>query len=177
MRTVILFYSFTGNNRLLAETLGRRIGCPAVEVVEPRPRKPLRILLDMALRRFPRIEPVILPDHDRLIVIAPLWNRWIAHPMRAALRELGCGIGAYAFVSLSGGERPGQVHSVDDQLVKLTSRAADEHWALYVENLAPEDIRGTPKVSEYRATPEDLATITELDEIVAWGHGRVLAAA
>lgn len=177
MRTVILFYSFTGNNRLLAQTLASRIGCPAVEVAEPRPRKPLRILLDLAFRRFPRIEPVTLPDHDRLIVIAPLWNRWIAHPMRAALRELGQGIGPYAFVSLSGGERPGQVQFVDDQLVKLTGRAADKHWAFYVENLAPEEIRGTPKVSEYRATPDDLATFDELDEIAGWAHGPAKAAA
>ena len=147
MRPVILFYSFTGNNRLLAETLAARLGCPTVEVVETRRRTPLRILLDLALRRFPKIAPLDLPAYDRLIVISPLWNRWIAHPMRAALRALGGEIGPYAFVSFSGGERPGHVGFVDDQLKRLTGRAPEKHWALYVQTLVHEKIRGTPAVS------------------------------
>lgn len=171
MPPVILFYSFTGNNRLLAETLAGRIGCSVVEVTETRPRKPLRIAFDLALRRFPPIAPFELPDYDRLIVIAPLWNRWIAHPMRTALRGLGRGIGPYAFASFSGGVRPGQVDFVDDQLLKLTGRAAEKHWALYVEELVPEKIRGTPLVSDYRVKPEELTRYPEVDEIVAWATG------
>lgn len=177
MQPVILFYSRTGNNRRLADTLAARIGCPTVAVTEPRPRRLLRILIDLAFRRFPRIAPLTLPAHDRLIVIAPLWNRWIAHPMRTALRALGPGIGPYAFISLSGGERPGQVAFVDQQLAKLTGRTADRHWAFYVEGFAPEDIRGTPEVSDYRVTADEIATIAELEEITAWARVPETAAA
>ncbi len=175
MRTVILFYSYTGNNRLLAETLAARLGCPAIDVHEQRRRTPLRLLLDLAFRRFPKIAPLSLPAHDHLLVITPLWNRWIAHPMRTALRALARGtdgIGHYAIVTFSGGERPGQVDFVDDQLLRLTGRSPDAHWALYVEGLVPEEIRGTPKVSQYRVTAEDLATFPDLDEIAGWAEGR-----
>jgi len=178
MRPVAVFYSFTGNNRLLAEALSAGLACPAIEVVEPRPRKPFRIAVDLLFRRFPPIEPVDLPrERDHVLVVAPLWNKWIAHPMRSALRARGPGIGAYSVVTLSGGERAGQVAFVDEQLEALTGHYPVNHWALYVEKLVPDAIRGTPKVSEYRVSPEELGTYREIDDIVGWlKHAPVAAA-
>jgi len=168
MRPVILAYSFTGNNRLLAETLARRIGCPLVAVTPRGNRWPISIAIDLMFRRFPKIRPVSLPEHDHVLVIAPLWDRWIAHPMRSALKALGAGIGPYSFISLSGGVRPGQVEFVDEQLEKLTGQPPRAHWALYVEKLVAEEIRGTPKVSSYRVSPEELESYPEIGEIVDW---------
>ncbi|GGD44214.1 hypothetical protein [Sinisalibacter lacisalsi] len=172
MRPVVLAYSFTGNNRLLAEALAGRIGCPLVEVVPRGKRWPISIALDLMFRRFPKIHPVSLPEHDHLLVIAPLWDRWIAHPMRSALKALGPAIGPYSFISLSGGVRPGQVAFVDEQLEQLTGQPPRNHWALYVEKLVPEEIRGTPKVSAYRVSPEELESYPELGEIVNWVRAR-----
>ena len=167
MAPVILFYSFSGNNRLLAETLARALDCPAVEVTEPKPRTPLRLMLDLAFRRFPKIAPVTLPPgHDHVLVVTPIWNKWIAHPMRSALRALGPRLGAYSIVTFSGGVRPGQVDFVDSQLAALTGHAPENHWALYVEKLVPEAIRGTPKVSDYKVSPDELMDYPELAEIV-----------
>jgi len=168
MRPVILAYSFTGNNRLLAETLARRIGCPLVAVTPRGNRWPISIAIDLMFRRFPKIRPISLPEHDHLLVMAPLWDRWIAHPMRSALKALGAGIGPYSFVSLSGGVRPGQVEFVDEQLEKLTGQPPRKHWALYVEKLVAEETRGTPKVSSYRVSPEELESYSEIGEIVDW---------
>lgn len=168
MRLVILYYSFTGNNRLLAETLAARIGCPAIEVIEQGKRRPFQIAIDLLFRRFPRIRPIDLPAHDHVLVVAPLWNRWIAHPMRTALKALGPEIGAYSFASLSGGERPGQVEFVADQLEKLTGAPPRKQWAMYVERVAPEAIRGTPKISEYKMSSSELARFPEIDEIIGW---------
>jgi hypothetical protein len=172
MRPVILAYSFTGNNRLLAETLASKLSCPLVDVVPRAKRWPISIAIDLMLRRFPRIRPVDLPGHDHLLVIAPLWNRWIAHPMRAALRALGAEIGPYSFISLSGGVRPGQIEFVDEQLEKLTGQPPRNHWALYVEKLVPEDIRGTPKVSAYKVSPHELERYPEIGEIVGWAQAQ-----
>lgn len=169
MRPVILFYSYTGNNRLLAETLRRRLDCPAIEVVERKPRTPVRLMFDLAFRRFPAIEPVALPPGtDHVLVVTPLWNRWIAHPMRSALRALRPVLGDVSIVTLSGGERKGQVDFVDRQIAALTGAPPVSHWAMYVDKLAPPEIRGTPKVSSYRVTSDQLASYPEVAEIVEW---------
>ena len=167
MRPVILVYSFSGNNRLLAGRLAERLDCPIVEVTEPRARSTFRIMFDLLLRRFPKVAPIALPEgNDHVLIVAPLWDKWIAHPMRSALRALGASLGPYSFVSFSGGERPGQVAFVDEQLAELIGHAPQNHWALYVERLVDPAIRGTPKVSAYRVAPEELASYPEL-EIVA----------
>lgn len=168
MRPVILFYSFTGNNRRLAETLSARIGCPAIEVVERRPRTMWRILMDMLFRRKPPIEPVDLPGYrDHVLVVTPLWNRWIAHPMRSALKALGPELGSYSIVTFSGGERSGQVDFVDLQLMDLVGVPPANHWAMYVDDLVPADIKGTIEVSSYRVSSDELEAYPQVAEIIA----------
>lgn len=166
MKIAILYYSYTGNNRLLAETLARHIDSSIVEVVERKNRYPFRIALDLLFRSYPKIDPIVLAKHDHLLVVAPLWNRWIAHPMRSALRSVRAEIGTYSFVSLSGGQRRGQAEFVRDQLEGLTGHKPVNQWALYVERVAPESVRGTPAVSKIVLSGTQLQQYPEVREIV-----------
>ena len=140
-----------------------------VEVTEARPRNPLRIGFDLLFRRFPPIEPIKLPEErDHLLVVTPLWDKWIAHPMRSALKALGPGLGKFSIVTFSGGERQGQEAFVEEQVLNLTGKIPVNHWAMYVERLVPPEIRGTPKVTAYRVSKTELAEYPELKEIIAW---------
>jgi hypothetical protein len=173
MQPVVLFYSYSGNNRLLATTLAEALDCPIVEVEEPTPRKGLRILIDIMTGRFSRIKPVELPPgHGLVLAIAPLWNRKIANPMCSALRDLGAGIGPYCFISLSGVERKGQVALVDKQLVALTGAAPVRHWSLYLDRVIDPALRGNQKLPATRVLPEELAAHGGLGEIVDWVRAR-----
>lgn len=46
MRILIIYFSFSGNNRLLAEHLAKRIGCDICPIVEKKRRTMVTIILD-----------------------------------------------------------------------------------------------------------------------------------
>ncbi len=169
MKLLIVFYSFTGNNRLLAEHLARELNCVAVEVVETRKRTPLTIMLDLLLRRWPQIEPIAVSpqDYDHVLFVAPLWNRFIGHPMKSAIRQLGDRLGDYSFVHFSGGDRPKQEEHVRRELVSIVGRPPVHMWAMFVETLVPEEKRKeVSEVTGHEVTAEELAGFAVPGEIV-----------
>lgn len=168
MKPLILYYSFTGNNELLAKHLADRLDCASERIIEKKERRPFTIILDMALRRRPAIEPIrALPsDHDHVVLLAPLWNKRIANPMVSAIRQIAGALPDYSFVTLCGGERPGQREQVRRELEKLTGKPPVHAWELHVEELVPPGGKPTA-VSEHRVTAGELSTFRdELDEIV-----------
>lgn len=160
MKTLIVYYSFSGNNEVLAKHLARRLVCRAEAVIERKERRPATILLDMIFRRRPAIHPLRASpsDFDHVLFMAPLWNKGIAHPMVSALRQVRDALPDYSFVSLCGGERPGQHEHVTRELETLTGKAPANVWELHVEDLVPLDGRKKPgAVTGRRVGPDDLA--------------------
>lgn len=88
--TLIVFYSLTGNSRRLAQLLAAQTGWPVGEVLEERPRTAgplgfLRCVLDSIFHRSPAVryqgpEPASFAN---LVLIAPIWARELAGPMRS----------------------------------------------------------------------------------------------
>jgi hypothetical protein len=158
MRVLIVVYSFTRNNRLLARRLAERLGAEVVEVHEPRQRTMVTILLDLAFRRSGQIEPLSADPRscDHVLFLAPLWNRHIATPMRAAMRQLAPEVGVDSFVTLCGGDRPRQ-----SETVRLEATSAAGHPPLHQKEIWVEQQRAV--------TEDDLdAMKPEIDTIVGW---------
>lgn len=158
MRILIVFYSFTGNNRLLARRLSDRLGADVIEVHEPRPRTGFTIFLDLAFQRSGHIVPLAVdPERfDHLLFLAPLWNRHIATPIRAAMRQLAPQIGGYSFVSLCGGDRPHQSETVHREATSSVGRPPAHQKQIWVEK-------------QRAVTEDDLDRLKpELDTIVGW---------
>jgi hypothetical protein len=158
MRILIVFYSFTGNNRLLARRLSERLGADVIEVHELHPRTGFMILLDLAFQRSGRILPLgVDPEHfDHVLFLAPLWNRHIATPIRAAMRELAPQMGDYSFVSFCGGDRPQQSETVNREATLSVGRAPAHQKQIWVEK-------------QRAVTEEDLGRLKpEIDTIVGW---------
>ena len=126
---LIVYFSFTGNNRLLAEHLAPRIGADLCAVVEKKRRTALTVLLDMAARA----------SHE------------------GARQAASAGASRYSFISLCGYERPGQHESLARELSSLVGRAPTAVAQLRLADLFPahekKDVRA---VSGYRAKAEDL---------------------
>lgn len=88
--TLIVYYSFTGNSRRVAQLLATQTGWPVGEVVEERPRAGgglgyLRCALDSLLGRSPAIryegpEPA---SFATVVLVAPVWVGLLAAPMRS----------------------------------------------------------------------------------------------
>ena len=170
MKTLIIYYSFSGNNELLARHLASRLRCRAEAVVERKGRRPVTILLDMIFRRRPAILPLRASpaDFDHVLLLAPLWNKGIAHPMASAIRQIADTLPDFSFVSLCGGERPGQREHVVRELEKLAGRAPRHVWELHVEELVDADERTRAgAVTGHRVRPDELAAFSEaIEQIV-----------
>ncbi len=105
MKSLIIYYSHTGNNKMLAEETAKKIGAEIVEVEETEARSHKRIVMDMLFNRYPEIKkiPQRVSEFDLVIFFSPIWMFGIASPLRTCIRTIRNQIKKYSFVSLSGG--------------------------------------------------------------------------
>ncbi|MCY1513880.1 hypothetical protein D9M68_484030 [compost metagenome] len=117
-RIGIFFYSRTGTARATAERLASLSGWPAYEIRDAVPRFGLsgdwRCIVDSLLKRCPdvRYEGPALDSFDHVILIAPVWLRSLAAPMRAFLKMQGRLIKVYSVICVMSGF--GGFRAVDD---------------------------------------------------------------
>ncbi|MCW8193428.1 flavodoxin family protein [Proteobacteria bacterium 005FR1] len=159
MNFLIVYFSYTGNNRLLAEELSERLDCDSCPVVEKKSRTDITNLLDMVFRREPKLEPLALSpaNYDHIVFVAPLWNAHLANPMSALIKRERASIHDYSFITFSGYHRPGQPEQVGKQLRELTGKAPEALTELAVTDLLPErDRKNVRIVSNFLASPADL---------------------
>lgn len=158
MRILIVVYSFTGNNRLLAWHLAERLDAEVIEVVEPRKRTSFTILLDLAFGRAGKVLPLRVDpaEYDHLLFLAPVWDRHIATPMRAAMRQLAPQIDNYSVVTLCGGSRPLQSETLEREATTAVGRPPAQLKQVWVEK-------------QRAVTEADLEQLKpEIDTIVSW---------
>lgn len=161
MKSLVIYYSYTGNNRLLAETLAARLSCDICPVIEARRRTGLTVLLDMLFRRTPPLQPLAcLPaQYDHIILVAPIWNAKLANPMKTLVKREHAAFAEYSFLSLCGYERPKQKERITQELTALTGRAPRAVAELIIGALFPAEQRQKIQViSQYRVTSADLQT-------------------
>lgn len=172
MNLLIVCYSHTGNNRLLAEHLGRRLGARMAEIVEKRRRTGLTILLDLLFKRHPAIHAIgVSPkEFDHVLLMAPVWNMTVAHPMQSAITQLKGELDRFSFASLCGYERPGQPAHLARQIGRLAGRAPEHVWELHVCDLVPPADRDkVTVVSAHRVVADELPAFkAKIDEIVSF---------
>ncbi|HRP95260.1 MAG TPA: hypothetical protein PL143_03335 [Rhodocyclaceae bacterium] len=172
MTLLIICYSHSGNNRLLAEHLGRLLGARVVGVVEKRKRTGLTMVLDMVFKRRSAIHDLgVSPKaYDHVLLIAPLWNKRVANPMRSAIEQIRGELDRYSFVSLCGHERPGQSAHVTRELERLVGKAPERVWELHVcELVAPEQKTNVTVVSAHKVIESELEAFqTKISEMAAY---------
>lgn len=160
MKTLIVYYSFTQNNDVLAKNIQRKLGCDIHRIEEKKRRTGFTILLDIIFNRTPEIveyyHPINLYEH--YIFIGPVWAGKIASPLRAFLSEEKDVIKRYSFITVCGGNA-GQAEKIKKELVKIVGHAPDVLTELWVNDLLPDDRKNTIKyTSGYRLTEMDLET-------------------
>ncbi len=172
MKLLILYYSRTGNNRVLAHYLSDNIGADIEEITPLRRFKLLGFMLDFFGNRTPKIAPIARrpQDYDHVLFIAPLYDMGIAHPMKTALGALKPNLGAYSFVTLCGYHRDEQSAHVRQELLDLTGKMPAHVQELPVCDLLPaEKQRDVMTVSARKVTTADLDAFgSKLSDIVGW---------
>ena len=108
--TLIVFYSYTGNSRRLAQMLSAQQGWPMGEVVELHPRSGgftgfVRCIADSLLH----LRPCVLyrgpqpSSFKTVVLVAPIWLQQLAGPMRSFLADKRSSIRQSAVFTTMGG--------------------------------------------------------------------------
>ena len=123
MKTLIVSYSFSGNNFKLAKALAAQKGAEFVSLSEKKRRTIMRILFDVLLKRAPEIENpgIDFSQYSRVIFVAPIWFGKVASPVRTIFKEFRSEIRSYSFISLSAGAHGGNPH-IEKELTSLVGK-------------------------------------------------------
>lgn len=154
MKTLIVYYSFSGNNELLAKELQTKVNCDMIKIHELKERNGLTILLDILFCRTPEVvKPKIsLAQYERVIFLAPIWAGKIANPMRAFIQMEKGSIHAYSFISLCG---DGGNKRVSLELTRIAGKRPLVVFELRISDLLK--MKNKRKfTSSYRVTEGDL---------------------
>jgi flavodoxin len=107
-RILVVFYSYTGTCRQLAELLCAQLGWPRGEIVETRSRAgaagTARCLLDTLLHRHPdiRYDGPDPANYDAVVLVSPIWLYGLAGPMRSFVAQYAPSLKKFAVVSVMG---------------------------------------------------------------------------
>ena len=84
MNIVIVYYSFTGNNKYLAESIAKELSAKQIKITEPITRTMGKITADAIFNRMPRVhpDPVIMKNYDMILFFGPVWLGQVAFPLR-----------------------------------------------------------------------------------------------
>lgn len=152
MKNIIVYYSNTRNNELLALHLQKKLSCDVLKIEEVNKRTGITILLDLLFNRNPKLKGhgVHLAQYDHFIFVAPIWAGKIASPMRSFMKEEKEHIKSFSFITLCGGIQ-GQLVKITQQLktiLGLDPTVVEELWISHLPS--------AKNTSNYHVTAEDL---------------------
>jgi len=169
MKTLIAYYSFSGNNEKLAAELQRRLKCDILKIEELKKRIKLSILLDLVFHRSAKLKKTDtdLKLYDNIILIAPVWAGKIGTPMQSFMLQEQNNIVKYAFITLCSGVA-GQREKIQKFLEKLFQRKAVIVEELWVNDLLPLEKRDKIRyTTPYRIKREDWKVFnSKIDEFL-----------
>jgi len=130
MKTLVVFYSRTGNNKKIAELIKEKIGGDIEKIIDLKNRNGLigwmRSGMDALLKRETKIKDTVSdPDnYDMLIVGNPVWAGSITPALRTYLNRNKDKIKDYALFSVSGfGEKNKKISDVIKSILKKEPKA------------------------------------------------------
>lgn len=170
MKNLIVYFSHSGNNRLLAEHLTGLIGCDVCPIIENKKRTMLTIILDMMFKREPKINEIEyrVSNYDHIILVAPVWAAKIANPMQVFIKREKAVFPSYSFISLCGYKRPEQREAIIKELSGLIEKAPKAVCELTICDLLPIGKRNEIKrIANYHVKNEELVIYeSEINEFL-----------
>jgi hypothetical protein len=157
MKTLIIFYSFTGNNATLAKAIARKLDADCIELKEIQKRTVFTIVLDVFFNRTPKIQNIEnqFDQYEYLIFVAPVWFGKIRTPLRAVFQHMKGKNKKLSFVSISAGA-DGINPGLESEITKRTGSAPKIVINQLIRDLLPADSKPNRKlVDEYKISEEE----------------------
>ena len=163
MKTLVIYYSFTNNNRILATHLKEKFGFELFEIQETGKRSGLSIMLDLIFKRKSSLRKydISWSKYNHFIFVSPVWAGKIATPLKTFLLKEKENIASYSFVTLCGGNS-GQREKINKDLSTLMGRSPETVVELWINDLLPKDKKNTIQyTSGYRIQSNELSKFAE----------------
>lgn len=163
MKIAIISYSFTGNNKALAERVARQLSADHIPVSENKSRSMGTIVWDMMFNRSPQVKPApdTLGNYDLLLFSGPVWMGQIAAPLRAYCKHLKSHPKKYGFFSINGGA-DGSNPKLANELEKRTGASPVLLLDLHIADLLPAEPKPARKdTSAYRLNDGDVTRLAD----------------
>lgn len=162
MKTLIISYSFTGNNGKLAKKIAQTLNADFSVLEEKKNRTVLTILFDVLFNRTPSVKELEkqFELYENLIFVAPVWFGKIATPLRALFKDLNGKIENYSLITLSAGA-DGKNPNLKEELIKRTGLVPK----IVINPLISEILPANPKPSRKQLDAYRLSD-TDADDLV-----------
>lgn len=156
-QTVIAYYSFSGNNRSLATTLGKQLKLHVIELTEAKTRKSFTFIKELLFQKMSKLSNNLtdfLP-YEHVILLTPVWFGKLSNPARTLIQYLDQQNISYDVITLRGG-------SGDDSVAMMNSiTSITDHKPSTVIDLHLVDY-ADPPVKDVRKIVLDDPTITSI---------------
>lgn len=102
-KTIVVYFSNTGNNRYLAERIAHGLNAD-IEAIRPRLNLFPLLLLSSALKTSPGIRALKhqLKDYDSVVLCGPIWMGMLVAPLRDFIRKHKDAIKTFYFATCCG---------------------------------------------------------------------------
>lgn len=166
MKTLVVYYSITGNTRQIAEEVASELGADIEELHDPRIRKGLPGYLRLAADTIRKVEATLAPatydpgSYDMVVLAGPIWSSKICSPTLVYGREHKDQFRKAAVLCTSRSSEPGYAKKC---LATLTTATGIAPVAML--GLGHTEIRGdhTAEVAKFVAALKN-STTTTVDE-------------
>ena len=124
MNTVVIYYSYTGKTRMLAEAKAKELGSKLYEIKEKKSRSVLNayILGSLAARKQKASETVPISidfaDCERILLAAPIWAGYPAPAMNSIINLLPEGKQVELFMTSGSGNSSGSKQKTEALILK-----------------------------------------------------------
>ena len=163
MKSILLYYSYTGNNAKITKAISNVLQADCVEVKEIKKRTVFTILLDVVFNRTPKIFGIDkhIDSYENLFFVAPVWFGKIATPLRAVFRNLKAKDVRITLIALSAGA-DGVNPNLDKELLERTGIKSAQVINPLLSDLLPKNPKPSRKVLDSYKISD-----TEAEAIVA----------
>jgi hypothetical protein len=163
MKAIVISYSLTGNNDILATSIAKELAAEHIKITESKQRTTGTIFFDLIFNRTPNIDflPDKITEKELVILVGPIWMGHVATPLRKYFSYLKNRPNRYAYVSISGGaidSNPKLGEELKKRIGKVPLALIDWHIA----DLLPSNPKPTTKeTSSYHLNDNDIKSLTE----------------
>ncbi len=164
MKIIVVSYSYTGNNEILAEGVARQLSAKHIKITVQKPMTIGTIIMDMVFARTPRVHPSpdILRQYDLVLFFGPVWIGQLASPLRGFLNYLKNNPRQYGFLSISGGA-DGSNPKLSSELFKRTGIQTVIMLDQHIKDLLPQNPKPSRKdTSGYRLSESEQKRLSDI---------------